>query len=87
MANGRRLLGATKPAESAPGTIRADFALAVGRNLIHGSDSVENAKKVRRMGHSRVEGGVTLARVQRREVGVGSQRAPCSEAAAPVQNV
>ena len=41
---GRRLLGATRPQDSAPGTIRADFALDVGRNLIHGSDSVDSAK-------------------------------------------
>jgi nucleoside-diphosphate kinase len=41
---GRKLLGATKPVESAPGTIRGDFCIDVGRNLIHGSDSVESAK-------------------------------------------
>jgi len=40
---GRQLLGATKPADSAPGTIRFDYALDVGRNLIHGSDSKESA--------------------------------------------
>ena len=39
----RRTLGATAPAEAAPGTIRADFALEVGRNLVHGSDSPETA--------------------------------------------
>lgn len=42
---GRTLLGATNPLASAPGTIRGDFAIAVGRNVCHGSDSVENAKK------------------------------------------
>ncbi|KAF8540346.1 nucleoside diphosphate kinase-like protein [Trichophaea hybrida] len=42
---GRVLLGATNPLASAPGTIRGDFALDVGRNVCHGSDSVENAKK------------------------------------------
>ncbi|CCX10480.1 Similar to Nucleoside diphosphate kinase; acc. no. Q7Z8P9 [Pyronema omphalodes CBS 100304] len=42
---GRVLLGATNPAASAPGTIRGDFAIDVGRNVCHGSDSVENAKK------------------------------------------
>ncbi|CAE6500820.1 unnamed protein product [Rhizoctonia solani] len=42
---GRAMLGATKPLESAPGTIRGDYALAVGRNICHGSDSVENAQK------------------------------------------
>ncbi|EER17708.1 Nucleoside diphosphate kinase B, putative [Perkinsus marinus ATCC 50983] len=44
-AEGRRLLGATKPSESAPGTIRGDFGLEVGRNLIHGSDSPDSAAK------------------------------------------
>lgn len=39
------LLGATNPLASAPGTIRGDFALDVGRNVCHGSDSVENAEK------------------------------------------
>ncbi|MBA3531256.1 MAG: nucleoside-diphosphate kinase [Ardenticatenales bacterium] len=39
----RQSIGATNPAEAAPGTIRADFALEIGRNLIHGSDSPENA--------------------------------------------
>ncbi|KAJ1550957.1 Nucleoside diphosphate kinase II, chloroplastic [Nowakowskiella sp. JEL0078] len=42
---GRKLLGATNPLESAPGTIRGDFCIDVGKNLIHGSDSVENAEK------------------------------------------
>lgn len=39
------LLGATNPLASAPGTIRGDYALDMGRNVCHGSDSVENAKK------------------------------------------
>lgn len=38
------MIGATKPSASAPGTVRGDFAIDVGRNVIHGSDSVENAK-------------------------------------------
>jgi len=42
---GRVMLGATNPLDSAPGTIRGDFALMVGRNICHGSDSVENAEK------------------------------------------
>ncbi|KAH0366417.1 nucleoside diphosphate kinase, partial [Aureobasidium melanogenum] len=42
---GRTLLGATNPLASAPGTIRGDFAIDVGRNVCHGSDTVENAKK------------------------------------------
>lgn len=39
------MLGATKPSESAPGTIRGDFAIDVGRNICHGSDAVESAEK------------------------------------------
>jgi nucleoside-diphosphate kinase len=41
----RQTMGATKPVEAAPGTIRHDFALEVGRNLTHASDSVENGAK------------------------------------------
>jgi nucleoside-diphosphate kinase len=40
---GRMLLGATKPSDSLPGTIRGDFAVDVGRNICHGSDAVESA--------------------------------------------
>lgn len=36
---------ATNPLESAPGTIRGDFCIEVGRNICHGSDSVENAER------------------------------------------
>ena len=39
----RSLMGATNPAEAAPGTIRGDFANDVNANIIHGSDSLENA--------------------------------------------
>lgn len=39
----RRTMGATNPAEAAPGTIRADFGLEIGRNLVHGSDGSETA--------------------------------------------
>ena len=42
---GRKMLGATKPADSALGTIRGDFCIDVGRNLCHGSDAVESAEK------------------------------------------
>ncbi|KAF2153355.1 nucleoside diphosphate kinase [Myriangium duriaei CBS 260.36] len=42
---GRALLGATNPLASAPGTIRGDYAIDVGRNVCHGSDAVESAKK------------------------------------------
>ena len=38
---GRVMLGATNPADSAPGTIRGDFSIQVGRNICHGSDSPE----------------------------------------------
>lgn len=39
----RQTMGATKPVEAAPGTVRHDFGLIVGRNLTHASDSPENA--------------------------------------------
>jgi nucleoside-diphosphate kinase len=39
----RSTMGATDPAQAAPGTIRADFALEIGRNLVHGSDGPETA--------------------------------------------
>lgn len=42
---GRQILGATNPADSAPGTIRGDLCIDVGRNIIHGSDSVPSANK------------------------------------------
>lgn len=40
----RQTMGATRPTEAAPGSIRHDYALEVGRNLTHASDSVENAQ-------------------------------------------
>ena len=40
----RRIVGATKSNEAAPGTIRGDFALTVGRNIIHASDAPETAQ-------------------------------------------
>ena len=40
---GRKMLGATKPFDSEPGTIRGDYCIHVGRNICHGSDSVESA--------------------------------------------
>ncbi len=40
----RTLMGATNPAEAAEGTIRKRFGKAINRNVVHGSDSVENAK-------------------------------------------
>ena len=41
----RRTMGATDPAEAGPGTIRGDWGLNIGRNLIHGSDSPESAER------------------------------------------
>uniref|UniRef100_A0A8C2U350 Nucleoside diphosphate kinase n=1 Tax=Coturnix japonica TaxID=93934 RepID=A0A8C2U350_COTJA len=41
----RTMIGETNPAESRPGTIRGDFCIEVGKNVIHGSDSVESAQK------------------------------------------
>jgi len=41
----RRMMGETDPLHAAPGTIRGDFGLDIGRNLIHGSDSEENAQE------------------------------------------
>jgi len=42
---GRMMLGATNPLESLPGTIRGDYCIDVGRNICHGSDSVDSANK------------------------------------------
>jgi len=44
VSTGRKLLGATKPADSNPGTIRGDNCIDVGRNICHGSDAVDSAK-------------------------------------------
>lgn len=41
----RQIMGATDPSKAAPNTIRADFATSIERNAVHGSDSLENAKK------------------------------------------
>lgn len=41
----RQTMGATRPTEAAPGTIRHDFGLEIGRNLTHASDSPENGEK------------------------------------------
>ena len=45
VAKNRELMGATNPKEAAPGTIRADFADSIDANAVHGSDSLENAKR------------------------------------------
>ena len=41
----RKMLGATNPLNSEPGTIRGDYCIESGRNIIHGSDSVESAER------------------------------------------
>lgn len=41
----RGTIGATKPHESSPGSIRGDFGLEIGRNLVHGSDSVASGER------------------------------------------
>ncbi len=45
VANNRRLMGATNPAEADPGTIRADFAESLEANAVHGSDSPRSAER------------------------------------------
>ncbi|PAA75587.1 hypothetical protein BOX15_Mlig008873g2, partial [Macrostomum lignano] len=42
---GRMMLGATKPIDSLPGTIRGDYCIVTGRNIVHGSDAVASAQK------------------------------------------
>ena len=44
VASARNLIGATNPLTSAPGTIRGDLGVSVGRNLIHGSDAIDTAQ-------------------------------------------
>jgi nucleoside-diphosphate kinase len=41
----RQVIGATNPIEAAPGSIRGDYAIAVGQNMVHGSDSAESAAR------------------------------------------
>ncbi len=41
----RQVIGATNPLEAAPGSIRGDFAISVGQNMVHGSDSAESAAR------------------------------------------
>ncbi|WP_107668968.1 nucleoside-diphosphate kinase [Cyanothece sp. BG0011] len=45
VASARKLIGATNPLSAEPGTIRGDFGVSVGRNLIHGSDAIETAQR------------------------------------------
>ncbi|MEM7617122.1 MAG: nucleoside-diphosphate kinase [Pseudomonadota bacterium] len=43
VAKNRQVMGATNPTEADPGTIRKEFAVSIGENTVHGSDSLENA--------------------------------------------
>ena len=45
VAAARQVIGATDPLQAAPGSIRGDFAIALGENLVHGSDSPESAAR------------------------------------------
>ncbi len=45
IATARNMMGKTNPSDAAPGTIRGDFAVQVGQNIIHGSDSPESAER------------------------------------------
>jgi nucleoside-diphosphate kinase len=45
IASARKLIGATNPLNSEPGTIRGDYGVSIGRNLIHGSDAPETAQR------------------------------------------
>ncbi|MBA2173874.1 nucleoside-diphosphate kinase [Halobacillus locisalis] len=45
IATARQMMGATKPQDAVPGTIRGDFGVTVGKNVIHGSDSPESAER------------------------------------------
>jgi nucleoside-diphosphate kinase len=45
VARNREIMGATNPADAAPGTIRAEFAESIGENSVHGSDAPETAKE------------------------------------------
>ena len=44
VASARKLIGATNPLAAEPGTIRGDFGVSIGRNIIHGSDAIETAQ-------------------------------------------
>lgn len=45
IATARNMMGKTNPADAAPGTIRGDYGISVGMNIIHGSDSLESAQR------------------------------------------
>lgn len=45
VASARKIIGATNPLSAEPGTLRGDFGINIGRNIIHGSDAIETAQK------------------------------------------
>lgn len=45
VASARKIIGATNPLSAEPGTIRGDYGVSIGRNLIHGSDAIETAMR------------------------------------------
>ena len=45
VASARKIIGGTNPLEAEPGTIRGDYGVDIGRNLIHGSDAIETATR------------------------------------------
>lgn len=45
VASARKIIGVTNPLNAEPGTIRGDFGISIGRNIIHGSDAVETAQR------------------------------------------
>lgn len=45
VSSARKIIGATNPLTSEPGTIRGDYGVSIGRNLIHGSDAIETAQR------------------------------------------
>lgn len=49
VAAARQVIGATDPLKANPGSIRGDYAVAVGQNMVHGSDSDESAKRETRL--------------------------------------
>jgi nucleoside-diphosphate kinase len=45
VASARKIIGATNPLAAEPGTLRGDFGVSIGRNIIHGSDAIETARR------------------------------------------
>ena len=54
----RKMLGETNPADSLPGTIRENYCIDIGRNICHGSDSVETPKKEIALWFNRFKAGL-----------------------------